>query len=52
MIAIVHFYFLSIFVSLKKTLCGGRCSAEPKIELNPGSTVNTNDNNKILTLKK
>ena len=27
----MHFYFLSIFVSLKKPLCGGRCSAEPKI---------------------
>ena len=25
----MHFYFLSIFVSLKKPLCGGRCSAEP-----------------------
>ena len=27
----MHFYFLSIFVSLKKPQCGGRCSAEPEI---------------------
>ena len=27
----MHFYFLSIFVSLKKPQCGGRCSAEPKL---------------------
>ena len=29
----MHFYFLSIFVSLKKPLCEGRCSAEPKVLL-------------------
>ena len=30
----MHFYFLSIFVSLKKPQCGGRCSAEPKEKSN------------------